>query len=138
MNNKICSKCLESKPLDCFYVNKTKKDGRSFVCKTCHKEYNKKHYSDNKNVYKQSAKLSRDKRKKWWLDKKSNLKCSVCDENHPATLDFHHTDPLVKDGDLSKMIGNGVKLENILKEIEKCVVLCANCHRKLHYNERIA
>lgn len=59
--------------------------------------------------------------------------CSLCGENHIACLDFHHINPSDKVRGISQMITSSYSWDTILKEIEKCVVLCSNCHRKLHY-----
>lgn len=63
---------------------------------------------------------------------KATLKCSRCPEDHPATLDFHHRDPAAKEVLISQAISKGWAWEKILAEIDKCEVLCANCHRKEH------
>lgn len=65
---------------------------------------------------------------------KLTSKCSQCDENHPATLDFHHVDKNHKDFSISEAykFGSLTKLKN---ELDKCVILCSNCHRKLHWRE---
>jgi hypothetical protein len=64
---------------------------------------------------------------------KENLECSLCGENHPATLHFHDLDPENKDFNLSAAVRNGYGVERIKREVAKCTVLCANCHAKLHY-----
>ena len=61
--------------------------------------------------------------------------CKKCGENKFYILDFHHKNPNEKDFDVC----DGVTLSSIEKiktEIEKCVVLCSNCHREFHYLER--
>lgn len=78
----------------------------------------------------------RAERRAWFAEILSKLSCTRCDENHPAVLDFHHRDPSEKEGQIGEMLGNLKSKESILKEIDKCDVLCANCHRKHHYNER--
>ena len=60
-------------------------------------------------------------------------KCNRCSENHPATLQFHHTDPNVKEFCLSDAHKNGWNDQRILDEIAKCEILCANCHAKEHW-----
>lgn len=45
-------------------------------------------------------------------------------------LDFHHTSPDEKEGSISNLVDSPNKLE---KELEKCIVLCSNCHRDLHF-----
>ncbi len=58
-------------------------------------------------------------------------RCEKCGYDRcVAALEFHH-DGEAKDGDLAHMIKNGSK-QKALKEIEKCILLCANCHRELH------
>jgi len=49
-------------------------------------------------------------------------------------LDFHHIDPTQKDFQLSQ--GERYGWEKVQSEIEKCIVLCSNCHRDFHYLEK--
>lgn len=67
---------------------------------------------------------------------KSTLQCIYCGESHPACLEFHHRDPSNKVGNISEMIPNGYSLDSIMKEIEKCDVLCSNCHAKKEFEKR--
>lgn len=63
-------------------------------------------------------------------------KCSICSYNkYIGALEFHHTDPTQKD---MTVAGSGKKWETIKKEVEKCILVCANCHRELHYKLRIS
>jgi len=59
--------------------------------------------------------------------------CDRCDETDPACLDFHHVDEDDKEMAVGKMITYGYGKDRLREEIEKCIVLCANCHRKEHY-----
>ena len=77
------------------------------------------------------AKRRKNKRA-WLVDIKSKYVCAKCGENNPICLEFHHVGK--KDFDISVGIRNDKNKEAILKEIEKCIVLCANCHRKEHRN----
>lgn len=63
--------------------------------------------------------------------------CEKCGEKHPATLDFHHLDPTTKEYNIGATIhmGNPAEVSKVWDEIAKCVVLCANCHRKEHWKE---
>lgn len=81
----------------------------------------------------------KDRRKRmyaWLASIKLNKKCLLCEETHPACLEFHHRNPLEKDREIPIMVGRGVGKEKILQEISKCDLLCSNCHKKLHWNER--
>jgi hypothetical protein len=68
-----------------------------------------------------------------WFDQyKLTLCCEHCPENHPACLDFHHLDPNEKETSVTLAVHRGWGIERIKAEIAKCVILCANCHRKEH------
>lgn len=73
--------------------------------------------------------------KAWFFKLKQGLKCQRCPENHPAVLQFHHRDPAAKEINLAESIHRGWSKERILREIEKCDVLCANCHLKHHWDD---
>lgn len=67
--------------------------------------------------------------------------CSICSEKDPLVLDFDHLGN--KECNIGYMISNGCSLDDLKKEIKKCQVLCANCHRrktakeKNHYRYKI-
>lgn len=67
----------------------------------------------------------------WYHEMKREYGCSLCDESHPACIDFHHEDG-EKDMGVAEMVNNGYSRSRIKEEMEKCTPLCANCHRKLH------
>lgn len=61
-------------------------------------------------------------------------KCERCGyDKCIAALDFHHLDPNEKEHKIGN--GNTTSWEKYLKEVEKCILLCANCHREEHANE---
>ena len=68
----------------------------------------------------------------WANDQKRSIGCRDCDSMDPAMLDFHHRDPDAKEMAVGEMITYGYGTEPLQEEIEKCEVLCANCHRKKH------
>lgn len=62
-------------------------------------------------------------------------KCCICGYNKCIdAFDFHHKNPLEKDDTIKNLWGK--KWEVILKEVEKCILLCSNCHRETHWKER--
>jgi hypothetical protein len=92
-----------------------------------------KHYVENKAGYSVRNRTRRAERKKWFFETVLKyLSCSKCPESDPVTLEFHHLDPLTKDSDISRMVNEFRSKESILAEIQKCIVVCANCHRKIH------
>lgn len=60
------------------------------------------------------------------------IPCAICGEDHPAVLDFHHVDGAMKSFSINTAVKNGTAKARVIAEIEKCVVLCSNCHRKHH------
>ena len=71
----------------------------------------------------------------WYVELKKTLKCEKCGENRYYCLEFHHSDPNEKEMMISVMPNSGYSKERILREIEKCIVLCANCHKEAHFRE---
>ncbi|MGI8922473.1 MAG: hypothetical protein ACR2HJ_00290 [Fimbriimonadales bacterium] len=100
------------------------------------RDYNREYYRRNRKslLKKQAEKNKRlfESRRKWLVEYKKTLKCARCEESHPATLTFHHKDESEKDFEIGNALVLGVSLKRLLAEIEKCEVLCANCHAKEH------
>ena len=95
------------------------------------------YYRDN--CERETAKKNdyRNKKKQIVEGLKSSKGCKICGEKHPAVLDFHHRDKNNKVFSVSDGIKLfGFSLSKILLEIEKCDVICSNCHRKLHWEEK--
>ena len=69
---------------------------------------------------------------------KTSRGCCQCGENNPACLDFHHRKTYDKSINVALMPLRGMSKARIDAEIEKCDVICSNCHRKLHWEERNA
>ena len=130
MDTKKCCKCKTVKDLVQFNKNKSKKDGFSNYCKACKKLYEQVYYETHKQINFARAKSHREKRRQ---EIKQDLKCAQCGESHPACLVFHHIDPTQKEYTIGYMLNRSYSLDRINVEIAKCIVLCANCHSKLHY-----
>jgi hypothetical protein len=100
-----------------------------------YKKYGRKYYQANKQKVIERNNITKAKARSRWQTFKATLKCNRCGENHPATLDFHHidsSDPTNRK--VHKLMSNG-RYRDAMEEIKKCEVLCANCHRKHHYDE---
>jgi len=96
------------------------------------RECRRRWYKNNKELEKAYTRKHKDKIKKWYLEYKKTLKCKLCQERHPACLEFHHKDPTTKERDISRMARDNFSIKKMKEEIVKCQVLCCNCHRKLH------
>ena len=100
------------------------------------KEYMRKWYQNNKAKHIAYVR-NRDKKIKLWLKEyKATLKCELCEENYPACLEFHHINPEEKEFAIGRIKEYGLSWSKLKTEIAKCRVLCANCHRKLHHEQK--
>jgi hypothetical protein len=98
--------------------------------------YRRKWYAKNRKSENAHVKRRKLEIKKWFFEYKSNLSCSKCEENHPATLEFHHKRDQKKDKAIGNMVADGCSIKKILEEVKKCEVLCSNCHKKFHFDEK--
>lgn len=83
-------------------------------------------------INKRSRALKKEKRE-WVNSLKKNKICSKCGEDRWFCLEYHHINPENKKFTISNAISGGYGKESILKEIEKCILLCGNCHEHFHY-----
>lgn len=101
-----------------------------------YKEYNKRRYHDPKHHERiregiRKSRATGQQRAREIVDEYRKAGCLLCSENEPYCLVFHHLDPAIKDKPISAAINRTWSRNRILAEIEKCVCLCANCHRKV-------
>ena len=88
-------------------------------------------YADRAEYMRMAVKRRRKKLREMAREYKGN-KCIICGYNKcPRALSFHHIDPKKKDFTLSDR-GLTRSWAKILEEIDKCVLLCANCHMEVH------
>ena len=121
--------------------NRTRKGSKSVMghsyCRPCQKEYSAEHYKLNRDKIRARHKERTKELIKFLSDWKSARGCSKCGYNdHPVALDFHHVDESKKLFSLSKVSRSRIGLKKVKAEAEKCIILCANCHRIHHSKER--
>ncbi len=134
METRLCTKSNHYVEIDQF--NKNPKTGKIHPwCKSCVKEYDHNRHQSQAPRIRSLKKKRRAEIRQWMLDLKSTLKCERCPENDPACLVFHHTNPEEKEVNVADAVKSGWGRERILAEVAKCIVLCANCHLKLHTYE---
>lgn len=118
---KKCYICQIEKPIAKFHQSKSKNGRRSSECKDC--------------VESRVAEI-RKKHKKILVDEKGG-KCEICGyAKCIEVLCFHHLDPNEKSFQISTKLGS--KIETLLKETAKCMLLCTNCHGEMHDAEELA
>ena len=103
--------------------------------KEMHKKASRKYYEANKELTTKRTKENRKRYKKIWQTFKNHISCAHCGMSHPACMDFHHTDPTNKLGEVNRFVKNKA-WKKAYEEAAKCTVLCANCHRIHHYELR--
>jgi hypothetical protein len=100
------------------------------------RQYSNKHYHSHREEHIERIRVQKIRMRAEWEEYKSTLECVQCGQNHPATLDFHHVIKDPANRKISELSQNGA-YKIAREEIEaKCIVLCANCHRKHHHEER--
>lgn len=132
MDTKICTKCGEEKPLTEFNFRNKSKGTYMPICKDCqHKRKNELYQTRYKERYKDRLKENKKNHRQLIRSMIIDLKscgCIICGEKDPCCLDFHH----LRDKEFEIGQTMDVTVEKLNNEANKCVVLCANCHRKLH------
>lgn len=135
---KICTKCSIEKAENEFFVKDNKSGRLHAQCKDCYREHRKtyanEHYLKYGDEYRERAKIRRAKVKRGLQEKLiaylKDKACIQCGEADIRVLEFDHLDPLLKRFGIANAITDGRKWEDILAEIHKCQILCANCHKK--------
>ena len=137
--SKICNHCKEYKEEDQFNWRYKSLGIRHPTCRECMSLHQKKYFQGDAHdrhlkQVKDRKYAVRDVAREYILDYLSKHPCSQCGEADPMVLEFHHEHS--KEYPVSAMINGGYPIHRIQAEIEKCIVLCANCHRKLTMKER--
>lgn len=132
MDRKKCATCLVTKLTSEFYKHHRK--GFQSNCIECRNSYNREHYRANKAKYMSRAKASK---RKYLTELRVYLRsyltenpCVVCGESDIVVLEFDHIDPSTKSFCIAQATRRGLPLAKVKSEIDKCQILCANCHKR--------
>jgi protein-arginine kinase activator protein McsA len=129
--SKVCTRCEVRKDLTSFHKDKSTPDGLTHVCKECQSEYAKSYRKRNRQKIK-------EKRRKFLIEQRTKAikykggKCARCGYNDLTYLrvfQFHHLDPNEKEVVFSFASNT---FETYKEELDKCILLCANCHMAVH------
>jgi predicted HNH restriction endonuclease len=104
------------------------------IRKAKHQEYSRQWYAKNKALVAKRGKVRKREYKAKWLEYKASKACKECGISHPALLDFHHVIRFEKKS-IPQLINRRQYAMAIREAEEKCIPLCANCHRMLHWKE---
>lgn len=129
---KVCTACRRPKNKADFNKNRARHDGLQSRCRPCDQTYAKKLYRkdpESAQKYVERARSSRISARKRVMAFLLEHPCVDCGEGDPVVLDFDHIDPAEKTDSVSQLFRNGA-YKKAFEEIEKCIVRCANCHRR--------
>ena len=117
------------------YNLSTKKVGLTHLCKVCNEKDPEKFHNRNKTTCaKCEQRIWKRKRKQFAVDYLGG-KCIHCGYNkYIEALDFHHINPDEKEYTICMM---STDIEKFKNELDKCILLCANCHREEHAKLRL-
>ena len=134
---KTCKICKDSKDIKLFHKFKDMKDGYRNECKVCKNKIT----SDYKKL--KGREFNTVKSRVYRATNRAKileyyggvLTCEHCGLQDPifSVYDFHHLYKSTKDRGIGQLINVG--WDRIEAELKKCIVLCANCHRRVHYEE---
>ena len=136
---KRCQKCHIEKDEE-EYVWRFKALGkRDDICKSCRKIYNDQYFNGpakerHLQQVKERKQIAREVAREYILNYLATHPCVECGESDIRVLEFHHIGD--KEQTISHMVAEGFSVDRIQRELDKCQVLCANCHRKLTIEER--
>ncbi len=129
---RACRVCGETKPLVDFPFRSMKKQTRQWICKACQRLYSRGWYAHNrKRAIARAHKNTLRARHAAAAALREYLRgraCVDCGEDDPRVLDFDHLRD--KKAEISVLVHTGQPWEVIAKEIDKCEIRCANCHRR--------
>ena len=95
------------------------------------KEYQRKHHQRTKKKKRKQQNQLKDKRQHLVLEEMQRRggKCAKCGFSDIRALDWHHLDPNDKVNSISEMVRDRVSMDKLQAELDKCELICANCHR---------
>lgn len=131
----ICSRCQQDKEEAEF---SSKGRGKlQYFCRFCVNAYNKEYYAQNKARYIEKARRRNAQQRqilKSIIEEAKSRPCTDCGVQYPPwIMDFDHIDGAIKTDNIADMGRWAMSEETLLREIAKCEVVCANCHRQRTY-----
>lgn len=128
-----CYMCGETKPEADFAFADMANGTRQRHCRKCQAEYRHAHYLANRDAYiaLEVARMAgyRDANRALLLAYLLEHPCVDCGVGDPVLLDFDHRDPSTKRSEVARLASRK-PWPQVLAEIQKCDVRCANCHRR--------
>jgi hypothetical protein len=133
MQTKRCPNCGMTKPWSAFSSQQLDEFRPCSYCRKCQRAYCKAHYrrnreQHNKGRYQRARGERKEKREFIWRYLETHP-CVDCGERDIVVLEFDHVTG-TKEREISTLVGTNASREQLDRELAKCVVRCANCHRR--------
>lgn len=129
---KKCTLCGVEYSIDQFPKINRITGKRSSMHLECKRIYDREHYAKHKekrvHIKRLNSKRCRVRNLQFSMDYLKNNPCIDCGEKDPIVLEYDHKGHKLKN--VCNIIATGYSLDNLKKEIAKCEVVCANCHRR--------
>lgn len=121
---KLCIECKDYKLTTEFNANSSKWDKLSNYCKPCQSYRNR--YTPERRVHEKAHFLKANQ----IADKHKEVGCKKCGEKNKTILEFDHRNAKLKKYGIAELLSSSRKsLDKLIEELDKCDVLCRNCHR---------
>lgn len=127
---KKCTVCGNEKDTEEFYKAAKMKDGLQSCCKKCANAQNVAAMHKKPEKYAVIRRKEELRLRKRFFDWKRSIGCVFCSECEPVCLELHHKNPRQKDIQPNKL--RTYAWETLMKEARKCIMVCSNCHKKIH------
>ena len=132
-----CTKCLREKSQEDFFIRDKTRQIRHKQCKDCYREHRKTYYQEHYRKYhnryiERALKRRRARKQAYRINMLNYLKdkqCENCGNADIRVLEFDHIDAANKSFGIARGIDYTRNWEELLLEIKKCRILCANCHK---------
>jgi hypothetical protein len=127
---KVCSTCHQLKPLDSFNLLRRAKDGRQARCRECCRDWYVEHAAQHKANVRARNDRAREELRLRIVDYFRAHPCVDCGETDLRCLEFDHEPGRGKSANVGDLLRMAATWSRIEREIAKCEVRCANCHRR--------
>jgi hypothetical protein len=120
-----CGRCSQTLPLANFHVSRR---GRQSWCKACRAEYMR----ERGELHRRQTRAARDRRRaaarEFVLEVLGEGSCADCGLSDPLVLEFDHLGD--KTANVATLVHEGYRLSRVKLEVERCELVCVNCHRR--------
>jgi len=142
VSSKRCPGCCPAGvtlPASDFPRNRARRDGLGSLCRRCKHETDRRYWRGNADrltpLRASQKRVRRDDVRRLVTTHLRAHPCVDCGESDPVVLDFDHAQGR-KSANVSALAADGYAWPIIAAEIAKCVVRCANCHRRHEARKR--